>query len=60
MEINIRTTHAFADLKVDEIETTIFYSSKKEMKDTILNLLSVADQLCEKGGFHINDLMSEI
>jgi len=45
MKINIRKTHAFAELKVDEIETTIFAKSKKEIKETVANLREVAEDL---------------
>lgn len=38
MKIKIRTTHDFIELKVDEIETTIFNSSKQEIESLIENL----------------------
>lgn len=47
MKISIRKTHTFAELKVDEIETTIFKDSAKEIQDTINNLLEVASDLAE-------------
>jgi hypothetical protein len=62
MEIKVRRTHAFVELKVDEIETTIFKSSPKEMEDMINHLLNVVNDLAgytdksvqefvEEGGF---------
>lgn len=47
MKISIRKTHAFAELKVDEIETTIFKDSEKEILETIANLLEVVNNLAE-------------
>lgn len=46
MIISIRTTYAFATIKVDEIETNIFKSNQKEVEDMIQNLIDVADSLC--------------
>ena len=62
MEIKVRRTHAFVELKVDEIETTIFKSNPKEMEDMINHLLNVVNDLAsytdksvqefvEQGGF---------
>ena len=45
MKITARKTHYFTEIKVDEIETTIFKTSKKEAEDMIRNLLSVIDIL---------------
>ena len=45
MKLTTRLTHAFIEIKVDEIETTIFQSSTKEINDTINNLLDVASDL---------------
>lgn len=45
MELTIRTTRAFAEIKVDEIETTIFKSNQQEVQKMIENLLDVADDL---------------
>ncbi len=43
MKLTVRLTHAFAEVKVDEIETTIF--SVKEIDDTISNLRDAIDDL---------------
>jgi hypothetical protein len=45
MKITIRRTSSFAELKVDEIETTIFNSYLKEIEDTIENLEEVIEEL---------------
>jgi hypothetical protein len=45
MKITARKTHYFTEIKVDEIETTIFKTSKKGAEDMIRNLLSVIDIL---------------
>ncbi len=45
MKITIRRTSSFAELKVDEIETTIFNSYSKEIDDTIENLEEVIEEL---------------
>lgn len=45
MEIKVRRTRDFVELKVDEIETTIFKSSPKEMEDMIYHLLTVVNDL---------------
>ena len=43
MKLTLRLTHAFAEIKVDEIETTIF--DVKEIEETIDNLKDVIDDL---------------
>jgi hypothetical protein len=43
MRLHSRLTHAFIEIKVDEIETTIF--SIEEIDDTIYNLQDVIDDL---------------
>jgi len=45
MEITARLTHDFIELKVDEIEVTIFKDSKQELDRTINNLKSVCEDL---------------
>lgn len=45
MTIQSRKTHAFIELKVDEIETTIYKSNPKEIEDAINNFLSVVSDL---------------
>ena len=56
MKITARKTHYFTEIKVDEIETTIFKTSKKEAEDMIRNLLSVIDQLMDYTDKSIEEL----
>jgi hypothetical protein len=44
MKITARRTHAFVDLKVDEIETTIF-GNTHEINEVIKNLQEVIEEL---------------
>lgn len=59
MKITSRATHAFVELKVDEIETTIFRSSEKEIEETVINLLSVIDDLLNGQDKTINDFITK-
>ena len=43
MKLTLRLTHAFAEIKVDEIESTIY--DVKEIEETIANLQDVIDDL---------------
>lgn len=45
MKITSRKTHTFIELKLDEIETTVYKSNPKEVDDMIHNLLEIADDL---------------
>jgi hypothetical protein len=45
MRLKSRVTHAFIEIKVDEIETTVFKSDKKDVEGMIDNLLDVANDL---------------
>lgn len=45
MKLTQRLTHAFIEIKVDEIETTIFKDSKDEIEETIANLTDVLEDL---------------
>ncbi len=56
MKITARKTHYFTEIKVDEIETTIFKTSKKEAEDMIRNLLSVIDILMDYTDKSIEEL----
>ncbi len=44
MKITARRTHAFVDLKVDELETTIF-GNTHEINEVIENLKDVIEEL---------------
>lgn len=45
MKLTSRFANAFLEIKVDEIQTTIFKSDKKEVEDMIYNLLDIANDL---------------
>jgi len=45
MELKCRLTHNLAEIKVDEIETTLFKSHPQEIDDMIENLLDIVDDL---------------
>lgn len=60
MEIKIRTTRDFAEISVDEIETTIFSSDKKEVKDFMMNLIEVAYQMEKYSDVSVSDIIKEI
>jgi hypothetical protein len=45
MRLKSRVTYAFIEIKVDEIETTVFKSDKKDVEGMIDNLLDVVNDL---------------
>jgi len=47
MELKCRLTHNFVEIKVDEIETTLFKSHPKEIDDMITNLLDIVEDLAK-------------
>jgi hypothetical protein len=55
MKLTARRTHAFIEIKVDEMETTVFGSSKKEIEDMISNLLDIADDLASYTDMSLKD-----
>ena len=55
MKLTSRKTHAFVVIKVDELETTVFGSSKKEIEDMISNLLDVAEDLASYTDMSLKD-----
>lgn len=59
MKINLRTTSNFAEIKIDEIETTIFYDSVNELEAFITNLLDIASVLSDKTCKNLNDRIKE-
>ena len=60
MKLTTRLTREFAEIKVDEIEVSIFKDSKEEMETTILNLLQVAHELTSYTDLSIRDFISEM
>jgi len=59
MKLTSRRTHAFVEIKVDEIETTIFKSSEKEVEDMIHNLLDVANDLAGYTNKSVRDFVED-
>ena len=47
MQIEIRSTHSFVELKVDMVEATIFHSDTQEIDETIENMKVVIEHLEE-------------
>lgn len=45
MKLTTRLTSSFVEIKVDEIETTIFKTDKQEIDSMIYNLLDVVNDL---------------
>lgn len=60
MKLTTRLTRNFAEIKVDEIDVTIFKDSDTELKATILNLLQVAHELTSYTDKSIHDFFSEM
>lgn len=47
MELKCRLTHSLAEIKVDEIETTLFKSTPKEVEEMINNLCDIIVDLSD-------------
>lgn len=50
MKITARCTHSFVELKVDEIEATVWKSEPQEIEDVVENLIDVANELSKYTG----------
>ena len=59
MKLTTRTTHAFIEIKVDEIETTVFKSSPQEIQSMIENLLDVVNDLASYTDKSVKDYVEE-
>lgn len=59
MVLTTRTTHAFIEIEVDEIKTTVFKSSPQEIQSMIGNLLDVVDELASYTDKSIKDYIEE-
>jgi hypothetical protein len=59
MILKQRLTHNFAEIKVDEIETTLFKSDKKDVEQMIYNLLDVVDDLAKLIGKDFSSSMED-
>lgn len=59
MELKTRTTYAFIEIKVDEIETTVFKSNPEEIKQMINNLLDVVNDLASYTDKTVSEYVSD-
>lgn len=59
MKLTTRTTHAFIEIKVDGIETTVFKSSPQEIQSMIENLLDVVNDLASYTDKSVKDYVEE-
>ena len=53
MHLELRSTHSFLEIKVDEVETTIFKDSEHEITTMIHNVTDLLEQLYDMKGFDI-------
>ena len=60
MILKQRLTHNFIEIKVDEIETTLFKSDKKDVEQMIYNLLDVVDDLARLIGKDFSSSMEDV
>ena len=60
MILKQRLTHNFIEIKVDEIETTLFKSDKKDVEQMIYNLLDVVDDLAKLIGKDFSFSMEDV
>jgi len=58
MELETRKTHDFIEIKVDEIETTIFKNTS-EVNTTIINLIDVIDDIASYTDKNVIDFINE-
>jgi uncharacterized lipoprotein YajG len=59
MKLTARKTHAFVEIKVDEIETNVFKSNPKEIEDMIHNLLDIVNDLASYTDKSVKDFVEE-
>jgi len=55
MRLKTRVTHAFIEIKADEIETTVYKSDKNDVDDMIDNLLDVVNDLSKFSNKKVNE-----
>ena len=60
MILKQRLTHNFIEIKVDEIETTLFKSDKKDVEQMIYNLLDVVNDLARLIGKDFSSSMEDV
>ena len=59
MKITTRTTHVFIELKVDEVEETVYVSHVSDIEAHIENLLQVADELASYTDKSLTDYIKQ-
>jgi len=59
MKLTTRTTHDFIEIKVDEIETTVFKSSPQGIQSMIENFLDIVDDLASYTDKSVKDYVEE-
>jgi len=60
MKLISRKTHNFVDLKFDRIDDTIYKSDPNKIREQILNLLDVVDDLASLNGRTIREYIEEL
>lgn len=60
MELKARKTYSLIEIKVDEIETTLFKSDLSQIESMIRNLLDVADDLASYTDKQLIDYLTEV
>ena len=45
MQLKTRTTHEFMEIATDSIQTTVFKGDNKEIREIVMNLIDVIDEL---------------
>ena len=60
MILKQRLTHNFIEIKVDEIEITLFKSDKKDVEQMIYNLLDVVNDLARLIGKDFSFSMEDV
>tara|TARA_R110002012_G_scaffold318980_2_gene538333 strand:- start:341 stop:523 length:183 start_codon:yes stop_codon:yes gene_type:complete len=53
MKLELRRTHSFIEIKVDEIETIIFKNSDHEITEMIYNVTDLLKQLYDMQGLDV-------
>ena len=59
MKLEARTTNDFIEVKVDEIETTVFKSDQDGIADMIYNLLDVVNDLASYTNKSVSEYVNE-
>jgi hypothetical protein len=54
MKLELRSTSSFLEIKVDEIETTIFNDSDREIIEMIWNITDLIERLYDMQGLYVH------